>query len=58
MLVTEMERAVARQTSSKERNCIIVMLGEAKKACFSDYIGAAYQGASKCLQLANNASQR
>ena len=40
--VAEMEHAVAGQMSGEERNCIIVMLGEAKNAGFSSDIGAAY----------------
>jgi len=56
--VAEMERTVARQTAGEDRKRIIVMLGQAKKACFRGDIGAAYQGASKGLQLANNASRK
>ncbi|MGB0632161.1 MAG: hypothetical protein ACPGRZ_15835 [Alphaproteobacteria bacterium] len=50
--VAEMERTVARQTKGEERKRIIAMLGDAKKACFRGDIGAAYQSASKGLQLA------
>jgi len=53
-----MERTVVRQTAGEDRKRIIVMLGQAKKACFQGDIGAAYQGASKGLQLANNASRK
>lgn len=56
--VAEMERTVARQTTGEERKRILQVLGEAKKACFRGDIGAAYQGASKGLQLANNAARK
>ena len=56
--IAEMERTVARQTSGEERKRIILMLGEAKRACIKGQIGVAYQDASKGLQLAKRAANR
>ena len=56
--VAEMERTVARQTTGDKRKRIIVMMSEAKKACFRGDIGLAYQNASKGLQMAKAAPEK